>query len=169
MRIGIIVKEIAHRKAAKDEGDAIDVTLARELIGSVGDILLLAAKPPSLLNEVALRTRLSERRAGLLRLAVRKAGSPGRAVQAIPLVILGVEIELGAIPQPHTKEGGRRPGALELSAGWEAVSARISISCAESRIALRQERRLRMDVPDVRLRQRGLLGRLQRDVAKVVV
>src|SRR6185437_12120220 len=167
--IGVVVEEVADRKAAHDERDAVDVTLACELVGTIGDILLLTAEPKGLLEVVALRPDPRERRAGLLGFAIRKSGNPKRAVEAEALRELRVEIELAALPKPDAEERGRGPGLLKLSAAGQAVRARIGR--AERRIALRQERRLRMNVPAVRFRQQALVSgsRLPRRVTKMLV
>src|SRR6185312_13634640 len=151
MGVSVVVEEISDRKAADDERDAIDVPLAGQLVGSVGDILLLAAETPGLLEIIALRTDFREGRAGLLRLAIGKTGKAERAVQAKPLRQLRVEIELATVPQAHAEEGGRRPGVLQLPAAGQAVRPRIGR--AERWVALCQERGLGVDIPIVGLGQ----------------
>ena len=110
MRVGVAVEEVADREAADDQRDAVDVALARQLIGGVGDVFLFAAETEGLLEIIALRAEFRERRAGLLRLAVGKAGKAQRAVEAEALRQLRVEIEFAALPQPHAEERRRGPG-----------------------------------------------------------
>src|SRR5260370_28172008 len=98
MRVSIVVEEIADRKTPDDQGDAIDVALARQLVGPVGDVFLFAAETEGLFEVIALRPDFWIFGAGLLRLAVRKAGEAERAVEAKALRDLGVEVELAALP-----------------------------------------------------------------------
>ena len=136
MRVGIVVEEIADRKTPYDQRHAIDVALSRQLVGPVGDVFLLAAEPERLFQVVALRPDLRIFGAGLLRLAVWKAGQSNRAVETKALRELRVEIKLPALPEPHTEKRGRRPGRLRLPAPGEAVGA--GIGRAEGGIGLRQ-------------------------------
>src|SRR5947209_3456332 len=171
MCVGIVVEEIANRKSPDDQGHAVDVVLAGQLVWPVGDIFLFTAEPERLFQVVALRANLGESGAGLLRFAVRKTGESQRTVEATALRQFRVEIKLPAIPQPHAKKRGSRPGLLELSTPGEAV--RTDIGRAERRIALRYEGGLRMDVPVIRLGQTGWSTgrnrRIPRCVAKAVV
>ena len=110
MRIGIGVEDIADGEAADGERDAVDVALAGELVGGVLDVFLLAAETEGLAEEVTLRAEFRIGRAGLLRFAIGESGEPERAVDAEPLSELGIEIELAAVPQPPSDEGGGGPG-----------------------------------------------------------
>src|ERR1035438_4687866 len=154
MAVRIVVEKVSDREPADDQGNAIDVAFAFQLIGAVGDIFLFAAETEGLFDVIALRTDFRERGAGLLRLAVRKAGDAERAVEPEALREFRVEIELGPLPEPDTEKGRRRPGFLELSAAGKTVGA--GIRRANGGIALRQECGLPMDIPIRRLRKRGL-------------
>src|SRR6201999_2209403 len=82
VRIAVVVEEIADGKAADDERDPVDVTLARELIGSVLNLFLLATETESLFQIIALGAISRLGGARLLRLAVGKAGDAQRAADA---------------------------------------------------------------------------------------
>ena len=160
VRIGIVVEEVAHRKAADNDGHAIDVAFAGKLVRAVGDIFLFAAETEGLLEEVALRADSRKRRARLLRLAVRKAGDAERAVDPEALRQFRIEIQFAAFPQLDAEKGGRGPCRLQLPAGRNAIGP--DIGRVDRPIALRQERRLRVDIPDVRFRQQRLRRRHSR-------
>ena len=100
MRIGVVVEEVADCEATDDQGEAVDVALARELVRTVGDVFLLAAEAEGLLQVIALRTDLGEGRAGFLRFAVREAANPKRVPKAKTLCDFRVEIGFTALPQP---------------------------------------------------------------------
>src|SRR5437764_13753566 len=104
MCVGIVVEEVANRKSPSDQGSAVDVVLAGQLVRSVGNIFLFTAEPERLFQVVALWADLGESGAGLLRFAVRKTGESQRAVEAKALRQFRVEIKLAAIPQPHAKK-----------------------------------------------------------------
>jgi hypothetical protein len=167
VRIGVVVEVVADGEAADNEGDAIDVALAGQLVQGVGDLLLLAAEPEGLFEEIALCAKPRKWGAGLLRFPVGKTGQSQRAVDAETLRELGIQIDLAAVPEPRAEKGRRRPCGLQLSAARQAVGARIGR--ADCGISLRQERRLRVDAPDVRFRQQCLVTRLQRQIAEMIV
>ena len=154
--VGIAVEEIADREAADDQRDAVDVALARQLVGGVSDVFLFAAESEGLLEIIALRPEFRECRARLLRFAIGETRKAQRSVQAEALREFRVEIEFAALPQPNTEECRRGPGRAGLSAAGQAVCAGIGRS--ESGICRRQKGRLRMHVPVGRFRQRGLGG-----------
>src|SRR5437588_6533659 len=142
MRVRIVVEEIADRKTPDDQRDAIDVPLAGQLVGPVGDVFLLAAETEGLLEIIALRADFRIFGAGLLRFSVRKAREAQRAVETKALRQLRIEIKLAALPQPHAEKCRRRPGGLGLAASGKAVRTRIGRT--EGGIGLRYQRCLRM-------------------------
>ena len=58
LRIGVAVEEIADGESADGYRDAVDVALARQLIGRVGHFFLFAAETKGLPEEIALCAKL---------------------------------------------------------------------------------------------------------------
>src|SRR5262249_5060489 len=86
MRVSVVVKDIADGDAPDRHRDAIDVTLAGELIGSVLDGLLLATETKGLTEKVALRAKLWEVTACLLRFAIGETSKTQRASKSKALI-----------------------------------------------------------------------------------
>jgi hypothetical protein len=99
----------------------------------------LAAEPEGLTHEVALRAQLRRGRAGLLRLAVGKAGHAERAAQTEALVELRIVIQLGVVGQLEPEEGGGGERAARLMRHEAVVAA---VRRMEARHPLVDERRL---------------------------
>src|SRR5262249_14239075 len=106
----VVVREIGAGELAHVERDAIHVSLAGDLIGSILDVLLLAAEATRLPDVQAgdVGSRVGD--ADARDLAIGKAGDAARIAEARATGDLGIKYQLGGaaapLPEAHVQEHG---------------------------------------------------------------
>ena len=118
-----------------------------DLILSVRNIFLLAAKPKDVAQKQARRVVMGEIEAGLLRFIIRKCRKAMGRAETEALEWLRIEIELGAFKSLLSEIAIHAERFAHLIAGKEALRSRIC--CGKRSISLPDNRRLSMNAPIV--------------------
>ena len=148
MRVGVVVEEVADRDLAEGEGDAGDILFRGHLVGTVRDVLLLAAETEHVAKEQACRIVVREIVAGLLSFDVREPGDAVRLRETETLEGLRVVVELGPLVGVlEAEEAGDAERIAHLAELVQAV--RPGVGGGERRIALADDGGLRVDAREV--------------------
>src|SRR5262249_46693240 len=114
MRVFIGVEYVVDGEFADGENQSIRGLRSAKLIWPGFYFLAVAAEIDGLSDESTRDAGIGHRLAPLQRFLARKSGDARRSVEPKTLIDLGIDPQLGGLPQPHAHIGGRVKGFAPL-------------------------------------------------------